>query len=270
MDVLAFAAAKAAGYDHLTYDFKLVFVPRCTSNGYSGAGWIGAPGGLIFVYANDYDQSVSHEIGHNFGAYHASAMTGGSRGAKAWKDSTSTWSEYGNPHSTMGVGRLANVRADYLLPGKMTFDWITDASIVAVTPFSSTGAGLCNPRCGPYTIYATDSGAKTSGTFLGLQIATATPNLYFFVEHRVSSTAGHAALISWSTVSMTSGKTGTYGNTVNHFYSNTFLSTFEVTLSYLSLSPTPNAPTVRTTSTGSHRLHPINFKLLRCWVQARN
>ncbi len=102
--MMAYAAANAAGYDHLSYDLSIIFVPRCTSNGFSGSGYIGSPGALVYVYAIDYDQSVSHEIGHNFGAYHASVMTGGSRGATAWKDAIATWSEYGNPHSTMGQG----------------------------------------------------------------------------------------------------------------------------------------------------------------------
>ena len=34
-----------------------------------------------------------------FPSDHASVMTGGSRGSKAWIDSASTWSEYGNIHS---------------------------------------------------------------------------------------------------------------------------------------------------------------------------
>ena len=36
--------------------------------------WVGVPGSLLNVYGTDYDASAAHELGHNFGAYHASYM----------------------------------------------------------------------------------------------------------------------------------------------------------------------------------------------------
>lgn len=41
-----------------------------------------------------------------FSSDHASVMTGGSRGSKAWIDSASTWSEYGNIHSVSTIFKL--------------------------------------------------------------------------------------------------------------------------------------------------------------------
>ena len=123
----------------------------------------------------------------------------------------------------------------------MMFDWIDDTYIQSVVPFSSAGVGLCNPQCGPwvyehcdtikrtnsvhlcpqfisacvdlnrYVIVKTDSGSKTAGTKIGLQIATSTLNRYFFVEYRTLSTQGNAAIITWTDVQLTSGQTGIYG-----------------------------------------------------------
>jgi len=56
-------------------------------------------------------------------------MQSGSRGAVAWKDSSATWAEYGNPHSTMGNGRIDTVQADFLIVGKQVLDWIPDSSV---------------------------------------------------------------------------------------------------------------------------------------------
>ena len=118
--MMAFAAARARGFDVANYDLNVVFVPRCPSNGWSGIGWIGVPGSLLFTHGFDYDSSVTHELGHNLGANHASLMSGGARGAVAWKDSPGTWSEYGNPHSVMGRGSAeGSTRADYLIEGKV-------------------------------------------------------------------------------------------------------------------------------------------------------
>jgi hypothetical protein len=86
--------------------------------------------------------------GHNFGANHASIMTGGSRGSKAWEDSISTWSEYGNPLSVMGSGSSV-LRNDFMVQGKIIFDWLPTSQVYTVSPFTSTGASACSTSCGP-------------------------------------------------------------------------------------------------------------------------
>lgn len=67
LDVAAYAAAKTRGFNRASFDFNVVFMPRCPTLSFSGIGWIGAPGSLINLFANDFDASVSHEIGHNLG-----------------------------------------------------------------------------------------------------------------------------------------------------------------------------------------------------------
>jgi hypothetical protein len=62
IDMMAFAAASARGFNRNSFDFQLIFVPICRATGWSGIGWIGAPGAVIWTYAVDYDGSVAHEM----------------------------------------------------------------------------------------------------------------------------------------------------------------------------------------------------------------
>jgi hypothetical protein len=56
LDMMAFAAALKAGYNRANFNFNVVFVPRCTGTGFSGIGWIGAPGALIYTYAVGFEE----------------------------------------------------------------------------------------------------------------------------------------------------------------------------------------------------------------------
>ena len=103
------------------------------------------------------------------------------------------------------------------------FDWVSDAEMAEVTPFDpNTGAGLCNPSCGPYFLHPTDATTKpASGATMGLSIVTATANRYYFVEHRTSSTgypsSVNAALITWADIRPQTGwdgETGIWENSV--------------------------------------------------------
>ena len=210
IDMMAFAAAGARGYAATTsYDFQVVFMPECSAAPWSGIGWVGVPGTVQNLYtADNYDASVAHEIGHNLGAKHASIMLGGTRGAKAWKEEPRSWVEYGNPHSTMGMGPIAN--ADFMVEGKVVFDWVyaKGGDVIKVD-----APAACSPYCGPWNLAAVDNGSLSSGANVGVQIATSTPGRYVFVEHRTKSTGGHKALVSWSDVE-SGGNTGVYGNSV--------------------------------------------------------
>jgi hypothetical protein len=112
--------------------------------------------------------SIALLQGHNVGANHASIMNGGSRGAVAWKDSSNTWVEYGNPHTCMGQARIDATTPDYLIVGKQVLDWMPESSLATVSPFSGSG---CSNRCGPWLLQPTDTGSKGGG-FLGVQITT--------------------------------------------------------------------------------------------------
>ena len=90
------------------------------------------PGSFLSVTGSNYDFKLAHEVGHNIAAYHAAIITTGSRGAKAWNDGNSAgypdWIEYGNPHSTMGSGKIEDFDADFLVAGKIMADCKIDAT----------------------------------------------------------------------------------------------------------------------------------------------
>ena len=70
-------------------------------------------------------------------------MTSGDRGANAWVDAVTSWTEYGNPHTVMGKGDLEDYQADFLISGKAVFDWVDDSNFEVI---DSTD---CDPSCGP-------------------------------------------------------------------------------------------------------------------------
>ena len=71
-DILAAHASLAAGFDREAYDFNVVVTPYCAGAGISGQAFVGKEGSYLNPNGYDYDPSLVHELGHNFGAYHAS------------------------------------------------------------------------------------------------------------------------------------------------------------------------------------------------------
>lgn len=222
-DMMARAAAEDEGYDLRDFDILAVFIPLCADLGWSGNAWVGYPGLVINGYAVDYDGTYVHELGHNFGANHAGALSGGSRGQVAYQDSPTTWTEYGNPHTTMGSGRVeAAVEngeiyyvegvAEFLVVNKMVFDWIADDEVATVQAYDfSAGTALCHP-CGPLSLRRTDAG--TFPGYAAIRIACQYPDRYFFLEHREVTTEGPGVLVTWTTMRYTYGGTGSAEKTV--------------------------------------------------------
>ena len=221
MDVMAYNAAAALGYNVENYDFSMVVVDYCPSTFWSGIGYIGLPGSALNLRAFDYDASFVHELVHNFGGNHASFMTGGSKGAYAYLDAyyTGSWLEYGSPHSTMGRGDLEDGvgEAQLMIIEKAVFDWLPETKIKKLRPYNyNTGAGSCSP-CGPFTLELVDDGALSSNAnvYAGIEIECQALDTYFYIEHRKVTTENkNGALVYWTEVSNTRGGTGVSGNTI--------------------------------------------------------
>lgn len=87
------SAASAAGYNLSSYVNKFYVMPRVSACGWAGLAYVGSP---YQSWSNGYNsgQVYTHELGHNFGLYHAGSVSCLGSGCSA--------SEYGDPYSTMG------------------------------------------------------------------------------------------------------------------------------------------------------------------------
>ena len=87
------AAATAAGYNLSSYVNKFYVMPHNSSCGWAGLAYVGSP---YQAWSNGYNsgQVYTHELGHNFGLYHA--------GSASCLGSGCGVAEYGDSYNTMG------------------------------------------------------------------------------------------------------------------------------------------------------------------------
>jgi hypothetical protein len=130
MSNLAIAAASAAGYDTSITSTKFVYV---VLPGGSGCGWAG----LAYVgYGLAYSANVNalwvygHELGHNFGLWHAGSV---GCGAQVLGGGCSV-SEYGDPFDVMGNIRQMHFNTKQ----KSVLNWIPSTSVKIHTSGTQT------------------------------------------------------------------------------------------------------------------------------------
>ena len=108
------------GVDVTSFDFQIYWQPHCGAFTWAGVADLGGTKSLMnmpdFSTVDGSAAVLAHELGHNFGARHASCIADENRGAVAWCDSDVTmtktsgdckdvgaaWTEYCSPHSIMG------------------------------------------------------------------------------------------------------------------------------------------------------------------------
>lgn len=87
------SAATAAGYILSNYVNRFYVMPHNSSCGWEGLAYVGSP---YEAWSNGYNsgQVYAHELGHNFGLYHAGSVSCLGSGCSA--------AEYGDPYDAMG------------------------------------------------------------------------------------------------------------------------------------------------------------------------
>ena len=143
----AVAAARAEGYDADDYDRYVVLTDENSSNisySYAGKAWIGSPGcHLVEPYYTL--RTAGHELGHNFGLYHANywrtdsdvpfgrdSLVGGYVGSA----NNAEWIEYGHRFSVMSGQSTSdmNDRTAHFAPReKRRIDWMTSNVVATIT-----------------------------------------------------------------------------------------------------------------------------------------
>ena len=143
----ASTASAAAGYDPDAYDHYVVLTDENGSNidfSYAGKAWIGSPGcHLVEPYYTL--RTAGHELGHNFGLYHANywrtdsdlpygrdSIVGGYVGSA----NNAEWIEYGHRFSVMSgqsTADMDNRTAHFAPREKRRIDWMTSNVVATIT-----------------------------------------------------------------------------------------------------------------------------------------
>lgn len=162
MSNLATAAASAAGYDTSITSAKFVYV---VLPGGTGCGWAGlAYVGYGLAYSANYNALwvYGHELGHNFGLWHAGSVgcgaqvLGGSCGA----------AEYGDPFDVMGNIRQMHFNTKQ----KSMLNWIPSTSVKVHTSGTQT-----------YQLSPLETGSQST---YAVKIPTSSTSRTYWVEYR--------------------------------------------------------------------------------------
>lgn len=173
------AAAKAAGYDTVNYDLDIVAFKHLAGYNWAGLGYIGGKGTWLNGYFSL--RETSHELGHNFGLYHANL----------WKTTNGTvigtgkTEEYGDPYDAMGGGYMLSTH-HFNTWFKNTLNWVPTLDVQTVT------------TSGNYQIKAHDYINSTGKRALKIQRDATT---FYWVEFRQTmtdfTTVPNGAVIHW-------------------------------------------------------------------------
>ena len=150
------SAATAAGYALSNYKNKFYVMPHNSACGWMGLAYVGSP---YQAWSNGYNsgQVYTHEMGHNFGLYHAGSASCLSAGCSV--------AEYGDPYNTMGNKAMMH----YDSAQKARLGWIPSSAV------ASHAGGTAN-----YTLYPFEA---SGGATYAVKIAAAS-NRTYWLEYR--------------------------------------------------------------------------------------
>lgn len=172
------ARALAAGYNPSNYQFPVWVFPSIAACGWAGLGYVGGGGSWIKgAPTGSWGLLVAaHELGHNFGVYHAHSWD---CGATPIAPSGCTRSEYGDRFDTMGNSRAGHFNAHF----KDTFGWLPAGTV------RNHGGGTAT-----YTIGALEAPGQSA---YAVRIPTTMSGRTYWIEwrNRTGFDAGEPATI---------------------------------------------------------------------------
>ncbi|KKR28215.1 hypothetical protein A2Y26_02450 [candidate division CPR2 bacterium GWD2_39_7] len=162
-------------YDHAAFVFA--DVPACA---WAGLGHVDGP----YTWYNGYNESTtySHELGHNFGAYHAAMKLCGTVTIDDYANCTHY--EYGDNWDVMGYS-WTTTAAHFNAPHKIQMGWIPTERVQNIT------------SSGTYTIYPVET---TTSNIQALKIWKPNTDDYYYLEYRQAVGSD-----SWFATGITSG-----------------------------------------------------------------
>lgn len=166
------ALAQSAGYDSANYDITVVAFPQISWS-WSGRGSVG--GGNQWLNGNRNAGVIAHELGHNYGLWHASswdANDGSVMPASGTIDANDPRHvEYGDLYSIMGSSG-GYPSGDYSPHGKAVLNWIIPSQVETV---SSPGT---------YRIYRFDHSTAGTKPRLALKLQRANSQTFWLGYRR--------------------------------------------------------------------------------------
>jgi hypothetical protein len=159
-------AAEADGKDLTGYQHYIYVFPNVSACGW--AGLADMPGTVSFMNGTLSVKVIAHELGHNLGAHHASALScTDATGSRVAFSATCTQSEYGDPFDVMGA---SDRQSDAFR--KVSLGWLAPTSARTVA------------TSGIYTL--STASVLASGT-RSLRIPRGTGTGYWYLELRTPS-----------------------------------------------------------------------------------
>jgi hypothetical protein len=136
------AKAQAAGVDLSVYDHVVHYFPRVSTCSFSGVGQL--PGRYSWIKQGG-SQTISHELGHNFGVHHANSYRCVLDGVPVSIGGSCSMTEYGDPFDVMGsfyrhLSAYHKERLGFLEPANVRT--VGESGFFDLAPLEQKTAGL--------------------------------------------------------------------------------------------------------------------------------